>query len=125
MSKDVGDLLRDAVTDAAREARESLGDSSPTKSSSNARTNGSKRCSGVRGLAAGAGRAAPAPLAKKGVDAVRPNGGLPSLSPSLGGEKGDRREAGGRQAVARRRRTRARHRGMRRGGAYRVMRSSD
>ena len=41
--------------------------------------------SGAKGLAAGAGLAAAAPLAKKGVDAVRGNGGIPTPSPTKAG----------------------------------------
>jgi len=81
MGKDVKDLVRDAVGRAAREALKNMGDSNPVKSSK------SGGLSGVKGLAAGAGLAALAPLAKKGVDAVRSNGGLPSLNPaSLAGD---------------------------------------
>jgi uncharacterized membrane protein len=75
MSKDVSDLVRDAVGRAAREALRNMGDANPVK---NKKSGG---LSGVRGLAAGAGLAALVPLAKKGVDAVR-NGGLPSLNPA-------------------------------------------
>ncbi len=45
------------------------------------RVSGGGPFSGAKGLAAGAGLAAAAPLAKKGVDAIR-NGGMPSLSPT-------------------------------------------
>ncbi len=81
MAKDVSDLVRSAVGRAAREALKNMGDSNPVESSK------SSPLSGVRGLAAGAGLAALAPLAKKGFDAVRSNGGLPSLNPaSLAGD---------------------------------------
>ena len=51
-------------------------------SSPKPKRSGSGPFSGARGLAAGAGLAAAAPLAKKGVDAVRANGGIPTPSPT-------------------------------------------
>ena len=74
MAKDMGDAVRDALGHAVREAVKNVGDMSPTKSKSGP-------FSGARGLAAGAGLAAAAPLAKKGVDKLR-NGGLPTPSPT-------------------------------------------
>ena len=64
MAKDMGDAVRDALGHAVREAVKNVGDATPAKSKSGP-------FSGARGLAAGAGLAAMAPLAKKGVDAVR------------------------------------------------------
>ena len=75
MAKDMGDAVRDALGHAVREAVKNVGDMSPTKSKSGP-------FSGARGLAAGAGLAAAAPLAKKGVDKLRANGGLPTPSPT-------------------------------------------
>ncbi len=75
MAKDMGDAVRDALGHAVREAVKNVGDAKPTKSK------GGGPFSGAKGLAAGAGLAAAAPLAKKGVDAFR-NGGLPSMSPT-------------------------------------------
>jgi len=68
--------VRDALGNAVREALKNVGDASPAPKKK------SGPFSGAKGLAAGAGLAAAAPLAKKGVDAFR-NGGLPS--PSAGG----------------------------------------
>ena len=75
MAKDMGDAVRDALGHAVREAVKNVGDAKPKKSK------GGGPLSGAKGLAAGAGLAAAAPLAKKGVDAFR-NGGLPSMSPT-------------------------------------------
>jgi uncharacterized membrane protein len=76
MAIDVGETVRDALGNAVREALKNVGDASPAPKKK------SGPFSGAKGLAAGAGLAAAAPLAKKGVDAFR-NGGLPS--PSAGG----------------------------------------
>jgi uncharacterized membrane protein len=75
MAKDMSDTVRDALAQVVREAVKNAGSSSqPQKKSS--------PLSGARGVAAGAGLAALAPLAKKGVDAVRGNGiSLPSARP--------------------------------------------
>jgi uncharacterized membrane protein len=77
MAKDMGDAVRDALGHAVREAIKNAGDVSPTS-----KRGGSGPFSGARGLAAGAGLAAAAPLAKKGFDAVRANGGIPTPSPT-------------------------------------------
>src|SRR5919206_1465812 len=74
MAKDVSDTLRDALGSVVREAVKNVGDASPKKRSKGP-------FSGAKGIAAGAGLAAAAPLAKKGVDKVR-EGGLSSLSPA-------------------------------------------
>jgi hypothetical protein len=58
MAKDVGDMLRDTLTHALRDAAQSFGDGDKRGS------NGA--LSGMRGVAAGAGIAALAPLATKG-----------------------------------------------------------
>jgi uncharacterized membrane protein len=64
MAKDVGDKVRDAVTQVVRDATQNLGSGGKSKS------NGP--LSGMRGVAAGAGLAALAPLATKGgVKAVK------------------------------------------------------
>jgi uncharacterized membrane protein len=74
MAKDMSDTVRDALGQVVREAVKNVGSPQPQKKSS--------PFSGARGLAAGAGLAALAPLAKKGVDAVRGNGiSLPSPKP--------------------------------------------
>jgi uncharacterized membrane protein len=77
MAKDMGDAVRDALGHAVREAIKNVGDVSPKPK----RSSGGP-FSGARGLAAGAGLAAAAPLAKKGVDAIRANGGIPRPSPT-------------------------------------------
>ena len=75
MAKDMSDTVREALGQVVREAVKNVGGSpQPQKKSS--------PLSGARGVAAGAGLAALAPLAKKGVDAVRGNGiSLPSPKP--------------------------------------------
>jgi uncharacterized membrane protein len=75
MAKDMSDTVRDALGQVVREAVKNVGSSpQPQKKSS--------PLSGARGVAAGAGLAALAPLAKKGFDAVRGNGlSLPSARP--------------------------------------------
>jgi uncharacterized membrane protein len=75
MAKDMSDTVRDALAQVVREAVKNVGsDPQPKKKAS--------PLSGARGVAAGAGLAALAPLAKKGVDAVRGNGiSLPSPKP--------------------------------------------
>ena len=75
MANDLSDTVRDALGSMVRDAIKNVGDVSPSK-------NGGGSFSAVKGLAAGAGLAAAAPLAKKGVDAIRSNGGLPTPSPA-------------------------------------------
>ena len=77
MANDLSDTVRDALGSMVREAIKNVGDASPSKSGG-----GGSPFSGAKGLAAGAGLAAAAPLAKKGFDAVRGNGGLPTPSPA-------------------------------------------
>jgi uncharacterized membrane protein len=75
MAKHMSDTVRDALGQVVREAVKNVGSSpQPQKKS--------RSLSGARGVAAGAGLAAIAPLAKKGFDAVRGNGiNLPSPKP--------------------------------------------
>ena len=73
MAKDMSDHVRSALTSAVREVAKNVGDVSPKP-----KGGGKGPFSGAKGLAAGAGLAAAAPLAKKGVDAIR-NGGMPSM----------------------------------------------
>jgi uncharacterized membrane protein len=89
MARDVSDVVRGALGNVAREALKNVGDvSPPTKGKS-----GGGPLSGAKGIAAGIGLAAAAPLAKKGVDAVRGNG-KPSAGPgglaNLASTAGDR-----------------------------------
>ena len=73
MAQDVSSVLRGALGNVAREALKNVGEATPTK-------NKSGPLSGAKGIVAGMGLAAAAPLAKKGVDAVRSNG-LPNGKP--------------------------------------------
>jgi uncharacterized membrane protein len=75
MAKDMSDTVRDALGQVVREAVKNVGSNPQPKKKASP-------FSGARGVAAGAGLAALAPLAKKGVDAVRGNGiSLPSPKP--------------------------------------------
>ena len=76
MAKDVSDTVRDVLTSVAREAMKNAGGVAPTKKKSGP-------LAGGKGVAAGVGLAALAPFAaKKGMDAVRSNGSLPSPNPA-------------------------------------------
>ncbi len=77
MAKDMGEQLRDVLGHAVRDAVKNVGDATPKKKK------GGGPFSGAKGIAAGAGLAAAAPLAKKGVDKVR-MGGLGALAPHPG-----------------------------------------
>jgi uncharacterized membrane protein len=74
MAKDLSDTVRDTLGDIVKEAVKNINDAKSDK----------QTLAGARGLAAGAGLAALAPLAKKGFDAVRSNGApsLPSAKPA-------------------------------------------
>src|ERR1044072_4746619 len=90
MAQDVSGGLRGALGNVAREALKNVGDikpPTPTKSKSGP-------LSGAKGIVAGMGLAAAAPLAKKGVDAVRSNGkssgksgGLAAKAASMAGDR--------------------------------------
>ena len=80
MAKDLSDTVRDALGHAVREAVKNVGDVKP-------KAKKSSPFSGARGLAAGAGLAAAAPLAKKGFDTIRGGGGLPTPSPTRAASK--------------------------------------
>jgi uncharacterized membrane protein len=73
MATDVSDALRSALGNVVREAVKNVGDATPTKRKSSP-------LSGGKGIVAGMGLAAAAPLAKKGVDAFR-NGNLSAPTP--------------------------------------------
>jgi uncharacterized membrane protein len=77
MARDVSDTVRDALGNVVREALKNAGDVTPTKKKSGP-------LSGVKGIGAGMALAAAAPLAKKGVDAVRANGSVPGPSKLAG-----------------------------------------
>ena len=68
MARDVSDRVSDALGNVVREALKNVGEVTPTRRKSGP-------LSGAKGVAAGMGLAAAAPLAKKGVDAMRRNGG--------------------------------------------------
>jgi len=77
MPKDMSETVRSAFTNVAREAMKNIGDV-PTKKRSNP-------LAGPKGVAAGAGLAALVPFAaKKGVDAVRANGAIPTPAKATG-----------------------------------------
>ena len=71
--------MADAVRNVAREAVKNIGAGTPAKTRANP-------LSGAKGVAAGVGLAAAAPLAKKGVSAMR-GAGRPSLKPGKAAEK--------------------------------------
>ena len=83
MAKTVSDTLREALTQVAREAIGNIGGEEPQKSKQGG-------LSSAKGLLAGVGLAAAAPLAKKGVDALR-DGSLDEMIADLR----ERVEAGG------------------------------
>ena len=88
MAKDVTETVRDALGGMVRDAIKNAGQAAPTKSKSGP-------LSGAKGIAAGVGLAAAAPLvAKKGVDAVRGNGkpigGPTKLASNAASKAGDR-----------------------------------
>ena len=88
MARDVKDTVRDALGNAVREAMKNAGQAAPTKSKSGP-------LSGAKGIAAGVGLAAAAPLvAKKGVNAMRGNskpiGGPTKLATKAASKAGDR-----------------------------------
>jgi uncharacterized membrane protein len=67
MAKDVGDMLRDTLNQAVRDAAQSFGDVTQNLGDGNKRERGSNGAlSGMKGVAAGAALAALAPLATKG-----------------------------------------------------------
>jgi uncharacterized membrane protein len=74
MAQDVSETVRNVFGNVLREAVKNVGDATPSKKKSGP-------FSGVKGVATGVGLAAAAPLAKKGVDAVRGNGKLSPPSP--------------------------------------------
>jgi uncharacterized membrane protein len=71
---DVSDTVRDALGNAVRGALKNVGDVTPSSKKSGP-------LSGAKGIAAGMGLAAAAPLAKKGYDAMRSNGTANSAGP--------------------------------------------
>ena len=85
MAKDLGDTVRDALGQVVKDAVSNIGNAAPTSKKSSP-------LSGAKGVAAGAGLAALAPLAKKGVNAVRSNGAPTGgkVASKAAGKMGDR-----------------------------------
>jgi uncharacterized membrane protein len=89
MARDMTDMLRSTAGDVARDALKNVGNGGfkkwnplPSRKSS--------PLSGAKGVAAGAGLAALAALAKKGVDAVRSKSAGPGIGSQLGEKVGDK-----------------------------------
>src|SRR5215212_7518083 len=75
MANDMADAVRDALGNVVRDALKNVGDATPTRSKSGP-------LSGAKGVAAGVGLAAAAPIvAKQGIKAIRSNGKLPTPKP--------------------------------------------
>jgi uncharacterized membrane protein len=88
MAKDLSDTLRDALGNAAKETLKNAVQAASSKGA-NPLKQKSSPLSGVKGVAAGAGLAAAAPLAYKGIDKLR-TGGIPTPSASgLASKAGD------------------------------------
>jgi uncharacterized membrane protein len=90
MARDMSDTVRDALSHAVREVIKTT--EKPVKKGG--------ALSGGRGLVAGAGLAAAAPLAKKGIDAVRSNGGPPSPTEAVSKMAGKAGKQAGEKAGA-------------------------
>jgi uncharacterized membrane protein len=88
MASQLTDTLRSTVGDTTRDALKNLGDVRPKRLNPLSRNKPSP-LSGAKGVAVGAGLAALAPLAKKGVDAVRSKGG-PGVASTVGEKVGDK-----------------------------------
>jgi uncharacterized membrane protein len=86
----MSDTVRDALSHAVREVIKTT--EKPVKKGG--------ALSGGRGLVAGAGLAAAAPLAKKGIDAVRSNGGPPSPTEAVSKAAGKAGQKAGEKAGA-------------------------
>jgi uncharacterized membrane protein len=85
MAKDLTDMLRSTAGDALK----NLGNGGSKSKWNPLPSRKSSPLSGAKGVAAGAGLAALAPLAKKGVDAVRSMRGGPGIGAQLGEKVGD------------------------------------
>jgi uncharacterized membrane protein len=90
MAKDLTDKLRSTAGDVARDALKNVGDGGLKKKLNPLPSRKSSPLSGVKGVAAGAGLAALAPLAKKGVDAVRSKDGGPGIGSQISEKMGDK-----------------------------------
>ena len=104
MARDLSSMLREAAVSAATDALKNLGDGGGPSLKKSSRFSGAK--AGAKGLAAGAGLMAVAPLAKKGFDAINTPGGMASkLGDKVGGKVQDTvsdkvDEAGGAGGIA-------------------------
>src|SRR5919199_4501953 len=95
MARDVTEAVRGALGNVVREAIKNAGEATPTKSKSGG------PLSGAKGVAAGVGLAAAAPLvAKKGVEAVRGDGTVSAGPAKLASKAGDRVGAKVKDAVS-------------------------
>jgi uncharacterized membrane protein len=99
MAKDLTEKLRSTAGDVARDALKNVGDGGLKKKLNPLPSRKPSPLSGVKGVAAGAGLAALAPLAKKGVDAVRSGKGGPGIGAQLGEKVGDKVKEGVSQKV--------------------------
>jgi uncharacterized membrane protein len=88
MASQLTDTLRSTVGDTARDALKNIGDVRPKRWNPLSRSKPSP-LSGAKGVAVGVGLSALAPLAKKGVDAVRSKGG-PGVASTVGEKVGDK-----------------------------------
>jgi uncharacterized membrane protein len=90
MAKHLTDKLRSTAGDVARDALKNVGDSGLKKKLNPLPGRKSSPLSGAKGVVAGAGLAALAPLAKKGVDAVRSKDGGPGIGSQISEKMGDK-----------------------------------
>jgi uncharacterized membrane protein len=90
MAKDFTDMLRSTAGDVARDALKNIGNGGFTSKLNPLPSRKQSPLSGAKGVAAGAGLAALAPLAKKGVDAVRSSREGPGIGSQLGEKVGDK-----------------------------------
>ena len=88
MATDLSDMLRRGVADVTTDALKHIGDLRPKKKKSTP-LSGNGALSGAKGVAAGAGLVALAPLAKKGVGALR-SGRKKGVVETIGDEVGDK-----------------------------------
>jgi uncharacterized membrane protein len=90
MAKDLTDKLRSTAGDVARDALKNVGNGGFKSKLNPLPSRKSSPLSGAKGVAAGAGLAALAPLAKKGVDAVRSGKEGPGIGSQLGEKVGEK-----------------------------------
>jgi uncharacterized membrane protein len=90
MAKDLTDKLRSTAGDVARDALKNVGNGGFKSKLNPLPRRKSSPLSGAKGVAAGAGLAALAPLAKKGVDAVRSGKEGPGIGAQLGEKVGEK-----------------------------------